>query len=171
MRRRLLALIVVVLLLVIGGLTLTFLPSRPAASAPVPGRPAPDLSLKTPDGRTVSLNEDRGRIVLVNFWATWCVPCGTEMPSIERVFRAHRSGLTVLAVDKQEPASDVRSFARSHGLTFTTLLDPAGSMFQRYRVVVQPESFWIDRSGVIRAVHYGPMSVSYMNKEFRHLAA
>ena len=143
--------------------------SEGKAAAPVRGHPAPAFTLQSLDGKSVSLADYRGRVVLLNFWATWCVPCRHEMPEIERMQRSSAGTLTVLAIDKQEPASDVRAFARDHGLTFTLLLDPTASVFQTYRVSVQPESFWVDRHGTVAAVHYGAMSAGFMRSELRRL--
>jgi peroxiredoxin len=152
------------------GLTLLLLrPAGPLPAAPTAGHPAPALSLRTTAGGQQSLAAYRGRVVLVNFFATWCVPCTSEMPAIERLYRARHSVLTVLAVDNREPASDVSRFGRAHRLTFPLLLDSTGRVDDAYSVAVQPESFWVDRQGTIRSVHYGPMTPHFMRQELNRL--
>lgn len=170
MSRRALIGIGVALLVVIGvGVGISIRPQSTARAAPEVGHPAPALALRTLGGKRMVLASQRGHVVLINFWATWCVPCAKEMPAIERVFRSQHRGLTVLAVD-YEPAADIRTYARRHGLTFTFLLDPSNATFDRYRVVVQPESFWIDPAGIIRAIHYGPMNAAYVRRELNRLS-
>ncbi len=129
------------------------------APAPVVGAPAPNFSLQTLDGQTVSLADFRGRTVLVNFWATWCGPCEAEMPAIQDRYQTFQtSGLTVLAVNLAEPAADVRAFVERLGLSFTILLDPAETVFDQYRVQGYPTSFFVDPEGVIQNLRIGYMA-------------
>jgi cytochrome c biogenesis protein CcmG, thiol:disulfide interchange protein DsbE len=145
-------------------------PGRVTASvSPHVGHLAPSFTLADDRGRPVSLAAARGKVVLVNFWATWCAPCRQEMPVIDRLQRRFTGKLRVLAVDKEEPADAVRSYTRSLHLTLRPLLDSNGTVGNRYLVQQQPTSFWIDRSGVIRAIHYGPMTRSYAQREAERL--
>ena len=158
----------VIVLLVAGLLR----PAAAPASAPVVGHPAPAFTLPAADkSRTVSLSDYRGHPVLLNFFATWCVPCTHEMPQIEGEYRAASGKLAVLGVDKQEPSGDVKSMGRQFGISYPLLLDDNLTVWQRYRVSLQPVSYWIDGKGVIRAIHYGPMDISYMKRELARLQA
>jgi peroxiredoxin len=122
-----------------------------------PGLPAPDFSLADLEGRSWSLRDLRGRVVLVNFWASWCAPCGMETPAIQRLHsRLKTAGLTVLAVNFMEPAGRVRDYAREHGNDFPVLLDPDGAVFAGYAVQTLPLTVLVDRRGEVRAVAQGP---------------
>lgn len=127
--------------------------------APIAGAPAPDFSLLDLEGQSVSLSDQAGNPVLINFWATWCGPCRIEMPFIEAQYQANKdNGFAVLAVDFDEPKADVEAYVRSLGLTFTVLLDPGGVVNDLYRVRGYPSSFFIGRDGVIKVVHIGVMT-------------
>ncbi len=111
--------------------------------------PAPDFALPTPEGKQpVSLAELRGRVVLLNFWATWCPPCREEMPSMERAHKEFGGqGLAILAVNIQESPKQVARFMRDFRLSFPALLDADGKVSQRYQVRGLPTTYLIDRTG------------------------
>jgi len=114
--------------------------------------PAPDFELTDLTGRPVRLQDFRGRVVLLNFWATWCVPCRDEIPAMETLSRELGArGLAVLAVNYKESPPLVTGFAREYGLTLPVLLDPEGGMATRYGLVGLPATYFIDRSGVLAA--------------------
>ncbi len=110
---------------------------------------APDFALPTPDGkRRVALAELRGKVVFVNFWATWCPPCREEMPSMERLHKEFRDqGLAVLAVNMQESPKQVVRFMKDFRLTFPALLDADLKVTELYRVRGLPTTYLIDRTG------------------------
>ncbi len=121
------------------------------------GTRAPDFTARDLDGRTVSLASLRGEVVLLNVWATWCGPCRDEMPSMERLHQElGPAGLRVVAVSVDgapgalAAGGDVAAFAREMGLTFTIWHDPSGTVQRTYRTTGVPESFVIDRDGVIQ---------------------
>ena len=108
----------------------------------------PNFQTRTPEGVPVSLVDFRGRVVLVNFWATWCVPCLEEMPAFERLHREFaRKGLTVLGINVQEEEQVIRDFRRKLGLTFPLLLDPNLDIYRAFGVVGLPTTYLLGRDG------------------------
>jgi peroxiredoxin len=139
-------------LAVLGLVLVAVTPALAADPAPELGRPAPDFTLPGLAGKKVRLADAQGKkAVLINFWATWCVPCREEMPTLERLSRDRRSVLDVLAVSVDTVgAAKVRAFVRELGLTFPVLLDPDLAVGRLYRVRALPISFIVDRTGIIR---------------------
>jgi peroxiredoxin len=126
-----------------------------------PGQPAPTFDLATLDGSRVALTDFRGRPVVINFWATWCVPCRVEMPMLIGAWRDNREwGLEVLAVNltDQERGKDVRRFVAELALPFHVALDARGRVRERYDLVSLPTTVFVDSAGTIRARHSGPLS-------------
>ncbi len=111
---------------------------------------APDFTLRDLQGNTVRLRDLRGKVVFLNFWATWCPPCRLEMPLMEELHKEFSDqGLVVLAVNFRESQDDVRSFVKQHGLTFTTLLDEQERAFGLYRAWSLPTTYLINKSSEI----------------------
>jgi cytochrome c biogenesis protein CcmG/thiol:disulfide interchange protein DsbE len=126
--------------------------SKPAMSG------APDFNLLDTNGSPVSLSAYRGKLVLLNFWATWCGPCREEMPSMENLSRNFGGqGLAVLAINQRENAALVNRFMKTHGLNFTTPLDTTGRVAGYYRVYGIPVSYLIDANGQAIGMKSGPM--------------
>jgi thiol-disulfide isomerase/thioredoxin len=143
-----------------------FLACQPPSAAPVVGGAAPDFTLPTVEGRSLSLSSLRGKPVIINFWATWCAPCRDEMPLIQQAAaRYASSGLTVLAIDVQEGEALVQPFVEEFGLTFPVLLDKTGEVVSRYRVRGIPTTVFVDREGIIRSVYLGPMDEAILEKQ------
>jgi peroxiredoxin len=119
---------------------------------------AKDFEVPTPDDRKLRLAEFKGKVVLLNFWATWCKPCEEEMPGMERLYKKYRErGLVVLAVAADaEGASIVSPFIKKHGLTFPVGLDPRMSLSSQYGVWALPSTFIIDRAGRRALTANGP---------------
>ncbi|MBI3988531.1 MAG: TlpA family protein disulfide reductase [candidate division NC10 bacterium] len=115
------------------------------------GRPAPDFTLPDLDGTTRKLSDYRGKVVLLNFWSTWCTPCRTEMPSMQRSFERHKgNGLEILAVSLNvEGKPPVEQFMKELKLTFKALLDPKKEVATIYRIYALPTSYVIDKQGKI----------------------
>ena len=115
------------------------------------GTPAPDFSFPDLEGKIVSLSDYRGKIVLLNIWATWCRPCVDEMPSIEKLYNKFKDkDFQVLAVSIDTQGEKVVDlFMKVHNLSFKALLDTKGSIQRTYRTLGVPESFIIDKNGVI----------------------
>jgi peroxiredoxin len=119
---------------------------------------APDFTVPRLGSGFVALKELRGSAVFLNFWATWCPPCKTEMPSMERLYRRHKDrGLTIVAISIDAAGAEpVASFVRQLDLTFPIGLDPTLEVANRYTVRALPSSFLIDRSGNTVAIAVGP---------------
>jgi cytochrome c biogenesis protein CcmG, thiol:disulfide interchange protein DsbE len=121
----------------------------------VVGTSAPEFRAATLDKvpRTKSLDDYRGQVVLLNVWATWCLPCRVEMPSIEKLHQAYApKGLKVVAVSIDDPGTDqqIREFAKTFGLTFEILHDPSSVISKDYQIGGYPETFVLGRDGIIR---------------------
>lgn len=141
-------------LLLVFGLLLsvqTVCASETAVFKAVPGNPpAPSLKLMTIDGKEINLENLRGKVVLVNFWATWCIPCRREMPSLQRLWlQLEKSPLQILAVDVGEDAAAINSFMGAIEIspTFPILLDTDSAALQTWPVKVLPTSFLVDKQG------------------------
>jgi peroxiredoxin len=121
------------------------------------GEPAPPLVFTDLEERTVSLASLEGRVVVLNYWATWCAPCLTELPSLDRLHRAlSREGLVVLAVSVDEGGTDVEGFVRERGFAFTVLRDRGGAQAAReLGVDSYPTTFVIDRALRLREHYLG----------------
>ena len=121
-----------------------------ATSTPVGERPsAQDFTLSTLAGTSLSLAELHGKVVLLNFWATWCVPCRKEMPAIEALYQRYKDqGLEVVAISLDKgPASGVGAFVKAVGVTYRVALDPTWATARTYGVRGLPATFLIDRAG------------------------
>jgi len=122
------------------------------------GGAAPPFRLPALAGGEVDLAAQRGKVVVVNFWATWCPPCVAEMPSLERLHRAlSPEGLSVIAVSTDEDEAELRRFVSERGLTLPVLKDPGGrAAAGEYRTTGYPETFVLDREGRLLEHVVGP---------------
>lgn len=123
------------------------------------GRVAPDFALPDLQNRTVQLSDFRGKVVFLNFWATWCKTCREEMPSMEELYKTfHRDGLVVLAVsiDRVTTKQNIPPFVKSLNLTFPVLIDSWGQTDKRYKLTGVPETYIVDQNGVLREKVIGP---------------
>jgi cytochrome c biogenesis protein CcmG/thiol:disulfide interchange protein DsbE len=176
--RRWTTLVIVVLLL---GTVWTFLGRVPQAAttggelppSPREGFSAPDFTLDLLTDGQITLSDLRGQVVMVNLWASWCLPCREEMPTIEKVFQEYKpQGLEVLAVNTtyQDREAEVASFVTQFGLTFPILLDKTGAVSNRYALRGLPSTYFVDRKGIIRSVVVGgPMSEALIRSKIQDL--
>jgi peroxiredoxin len=119
---------------------------------------APNFELENLKGERVQLKDLRGKVVLVNFWGTWCKPCEKEMPAIQAAYDKYRNqGFEVLAINIQESDFLVNKYTQQRNLTFPVLLDKTGSIKDEYNVYKIPSSFFIDKKGKIVKLYEGEM--------------
>ena len=115
-----------------------------------PGENAPAFTLPDLSGKSVSLHDFEGKVVVLNFWASWCAPCITEMPALQSLYdRAEEKGIVVLAVAEDERAEEIEALVEKLGLKFPVLLDETGSIKDRYKVQGYPETYILDPKGKV----------------------
>ncbi|HLA87103.1 MAG TPA: TlpA disulfide reductase family protein [Anaerolineales bacterium] len=147
----------------------------PLSTSPSPreGFLAPDFTLDTLDGTKVTLSKLRGKIVLINLWATWCPPCRAEMPALENAYKQYKdSGVVVLGlnVTNQDSEKDIPPFVDEFGLTFPILLDRDGSVSALYQLKGLPTTYFVNREGIIRTVVVGgPMNETFIRSKIEAL--
>src|SRR5919199_978041 len=130
-------------------------------ASPSLGTAAPDFTLPKLDGGTVQLASQRGHVVIVNFWASWCGPCVSETPRLVQWYEQYRdSGLVVLGVDSLylDARPSVVKFAQDSKVTYPILLDGEGTVSKQWRAQQLPRSYVVDRNGVVRFVRIGELT-------------
>jgi thiol-disulfide isomerase/thioredoxin len=126
------------------------------AEAAVMGSPPPDCTLRLSGGANVSISQLRGKVVYLDFWASWCLPCALSFPFMNALARDYRSrGLVVIGVDMDERAEDRRKFVASHPASFAIAEPPNEGCARDFRVPDMPSTFIVDRQGALRVVHTG----------------
>jgi len=127
-----------------------------AVPAIAPLATAPDFTLRTMNGPNMRLQEQRGRVVMVNFWATWCGPCRQEMPQLNRLYeKYHAAGFVLLGVNVDDDQRKAAEVAGKLGVTFPVLLDTDKTVSKLYELSTMPSTVIIDRDGKVRYVHRG----------------
>lgn len=125
---------------------------------PAPGDRAPEFVLESLDGTPRKLSNFRGKVVLVNLWATWCPPCIAELPVLDQLAEKYGgSGLVILAVAGDEDTKAVHDFIAKSPVKFEVLLDPGGVIGTAYGITGYPETFFVDREGKLRDKIIGPL--------------
>lgn len=140
-------------------------------------RPAPSFALPALDGTTVRLEDYRGKVVLINFWGTWCEPCKDETPALQEAYRKLRDqGLVIIGVDLRnqerggaDGLADVRTFAQRYGLTYPIALDASGDTARAFQIYPIPTSYFIDQNGMIRYVRVSTLTTQEVEALFTRL--
>ncbi|MEP7292355.1 MAG: cytochrome c biogenesis protein CcdA [Chloroflexota bacterium] len=128
------------------------------------GKIAPGFTTTTDTGEPFSLAEQRGKVVLLNFWATWCGPCRVEMPEFQKAFSGHSSGdFIIVGVNNAENSEQIDSFRDEYALTFPLLLDESAAIQEQYAILSYPSTFVIDPDGIIITQHYGPLTAEQID--------
>jgi cytochrome c biogenesis protein CcmG, thiol:disulfide interchange protein DsbE len=128
------------------------------------GEPVPDTELPRLDGDGAgSIADYRGDWVLVNFWASWCDPCRTESPDLERFHERHRKdGFTVLGINQSDLSEDALAFVEEYGLSYPQLRDGEGERAEEFGMTGLPESFLVDPDGNVAHIRRGPVDAEYL---------
>ena len=128
--------------------------------SPLIGKPAAPFTLKTFDGEPLTLEALRGRVVVINFWASWCYPaCYEEAPALARAWATYKDrGVVMVGIDIQDKDEAARKFLTQFGLTFPNAPDPTGRVSVDYGVYGVPETFFVDRTGRVRWKHVGAVT-------------
>ncbi len=135
------------------------------------GQPAPELRGTALDGSTVDLAALRGKPVVVNFWASWCVPCRSEFPVIRDAVSAHaKDGLVVIGVLFQDDPAPAGSFIASFGAKWPSIADPGGALAAAYKVVAPPQTYFIDARGILRGIQIGEMRAEDFARQYAAIA-
>lgn len=143
----------------------------PDATSVTFGQPAPDFSATTLDGKQIRLSDLKGSTVAVSFWASWCVPCKTELPELQKAsFRYSNKQLIILAVNAGEPENIVRTFISTLNISIPVLLDPDKTITSQYHVSPLPITFWIDSKGIVKAEQLGPLDQDLIDRYMALLA-
>ena len=134
------------------------------------GKQLPALKLTDLEGHPVSADQLRGRPVLLNFWATWCIPCRAEMPEIQHEANVWGDKVKIVGVDDGEDAPIIRTFVTDIGVTYTLWRDPTSQVDSLLQAPGLPYSVFLDRQGVIRRIFLGQMTREYIDDRLRELA-
>jgi cytochrome c biogenesis protein CcmG/thiol:disulfide interchange protein DsbE len=135
------------------------------------GQPAPAVVGTTLDGAAFDLASLRGKPVVVNFWGPSCVPCRNEFPLLEAKQARHAAdGFTVVGVLTDDPVEPARDFVRQYGGDWATVVDPGKAIKAAYRVVARPQTYFVDRSGVIRSIQIGELTDADFERQYARIA-
>ncbi len=138
----------------------------------VTGDKAPAIVGTTLDGSTFDLAKHAGKPVVINFWGPSCVPCRDEFPLLEAKAAQHAAeGLTIVGVLTDDPVDPAREFVAAYGGTWPTVIDPDKSIKTAYRVAARPQTYFVDRSGVIRAIQVGELTDADFERSFAKIAS
>ncbi|MFW5976834.1 MAG: redoxin domain-containing protein [Bacillota bacterium] len=140
------------------------------SSEPVTGNKAPGFTYKKEDEEKIRLSDLEGKIVFLNFWASWCPPCKEEMPDIQNIYEKYKDqkNVKILTVNLQEEDNTVTNYLNNNELNFPVLMDE-GTLAQSYYVSSIPTSFFIDQEGIIQKIQKGAMTEKMIEKNIREI--
>jgi cytochrome c biogenesis protein CcmG/thiol:disulfide interchange protein DsbE len=127
---------------------------KPAPDKTAPGKEVPDFALARLDGKgTISYDDLRGSPLVINFWASWCIPCKSEVPLFQEAWDTFEDeGVTILGVALKDAPQNARTFVRDHGVTYPVVVDPDETLAKAMNVTGLPETFFVDAEGNLRAI-------------------
>jgi cytochrome c biogenesis protein CcmG, thiol:disulfide interchange protein DsbE len=131
------------------------------------GQPVPNVAGTTLDGQPFDLAALRGRPVVINFWGPSCVPCQTEFPLLAAKATEHAAdGLVIVGVLTDDPPEAARTFAGLHGGTWPTVIDPGAAIKAAYRVIARPQTYFVDRAGILRSIQIGEVRDADFERQY-----
>jgi cytochrome c biogenesis protein CcmG/thiol:disulfide interchange protein DsbE len=155
---------------VIGLLTLMGFGLVKANSRPRDSGPAPDFTLTTFDGRRVTLSELRGQVVVINFWASWCLPCRQEASYLEQTWRKYQNqGVVFIGVDYVDTTAEALAYIAEFDITYINGPDIGTMISDLYNIEGVPETYFVDRDGILRGVYIGPLEEPYLENKIEEL--
>ena len=141
-----------------------------ANNGPVNSGLAPDFTLTTFDGRAITLSQLRGQVVVVNFWASWCVPCRQEADYLERTWRKYQDrGVVFIGVNWVDTDKEARVFLDEFGITYINGPDLGTRIAQAYRIRGIPETFFVDKAGQLSGIKIGPFAPPELENRIEEL--
>ena len=133
---------------------------------------APDFTIESYDGRTVTLSEQRGQVVIVNFWASWCLPCREEAAYLEQTWRKYKDkGVMFVGVDWVDTPPNALAYIKEFDITYPNGPDLGTKTAQAYRIQGVPETYYVDKRGMLRGVHIGPLKSPELDQKIDELLA
>lgn len=130
-----------------------------SSSKPGPeiGAQVDDFSLPGIQAPSIKLSDFRGKVVVLNFWATWCIPCKDEMPLLQKYADALGSSVVVIGINSQEQAPDVKAYIEANHIRFPIALDLSGEITRRFQINGYPTTFFVNQKGILRSEHIGAL--------------
>lgn len=145
---------------------------KKAQAGPVESGMAPDFTLKSFDGRTLTLSELRGQVVIINFWASWCPPCREEAAYLEATWRKYKDkGVVFIGVDWVDTEKEALAYMKEFDLTYFNGPDIGTRIAQAYNIQGVPETFYVAKNGELRGVHIGPLKSPELDDKIDELLA
>jgi cytochrome c biogenesis protein CcmG/thiol:disulfide interchange protein DsbE len=131
------------------------------------GAAVPDITCTTLDGASFSLTSLRGQPVIINFWGPSCIPCREEFPLFKTLLAAHEAeGLAIVGVLMDDPAAPARDFISQYDATWPTIEDPRSEIRNAYRVAARPQSYFVDRDGILRSIQVGELTQAEFDRQY-----
>jgi cytochrome c biogenesis protein CcmG/thiol:disulfide interchange protein DsbE len=145
--------------------------TRPGTTGPAKGQPAPNVAGTTLDGQPFDLAALRGHPVVINFWGPSCVPSRTEFPLLAAKAREHAAeGLVIVGVLTDDAPDGARAFVRQYGATWPTIIDPGAAIKSAYHVIARPQSYFVDRTGILRSIQIGEVRDADFERQYAVIA-
>jgi cytochrome c biogenesis protein CcmG/thiol:disulfide interchange protein DsbE len=158
--------------LVVGLLTFLAFGLVKAGKGQVISGPAPDFSLIGFDGKKVTLSELRGKVVVINFWASWCIPCRQEAAYLERTWRKYKDkDVVFIGVDYVDTEKEARAYIKEFDITYINGPDLKTRIADLYNIKGVPETFYINRNGILEGIHIGPLESPLLDNKIDELLA
>ncbi len=133
---------------------------------------APDFSLTSFEGKTYTLSKLRGKVVIINFWASWCLPCREEAAYLEQTWRKYKDkDVVFLGVDWVDTPANAQAYIKEFDITYPNGPDVGTKAAQEYRIQGVPETFYVDRKGMLRGVQIGPLKAPELDNKIDSLLA